>query len=193
MRFTITVMLLTAGLFSACKDDNKQSARLAATVAPAPPPAPKTDLSQVQTDELVHMLTAYYSLKDALVATDGPKADEAASRVLSAAEGFGNEVGNAPQATEIQPQIKKIMAGCDSILAAKGNAIEQKRQYFSGVSERVFNVLKAANLKNGGVYQQYCPMAFDNKGAYWLSAEAEIKNPYYGNKMLECGEVRDSL
>jgi hypothetical protein len=36
-------------------------------------------------------------------------------------------------------------------------------------------------------------MAFDDKGAYWLSAESEIKNPYFGKKMLECGEVTDSL
>jgi hypothetical protein len=36
-------------------------------------------------------------------------------------------------------------------------------------------------------------MAFDNKGAHWLSNNPEIKNPYFGKKMLECGEVTDTL
>jgi len=36
-------------------------------------------------------------------------------------------------------------------------------------------------------------MAFDNKGAYWLSNEAAIRNPYFGDEMLECGKVEDSV
>ena len=36
-------------------------------------------------------------------------------------------------------------------------------------------------------------MAFDNKGAYWLSEEKEIRNPYFGSKMLTCGETADSV
>jgi Cu(I)/Ag(I) efflux system membrane fusion protein len=39
------------------------------------------------------------------------------------------------------------------------------------------------------VYKEYCPMAFDNKGAYWLSESEEIRNPYFGKSMLTCGEV----
>ena len=43
------------------------------------------------------------------------------------------------------------------------------------------------------VYYQYCPMAFNNKGAYWLSNQSVIRNPYFGNEMLECGKVEDSV
>jgi Cu(I)/Ag(I) efflux system membrane fusion protein len=57
----------------------------------------------------------------------------------------------------------------------------------------MYMLVKEAKLANAGVYHQYCPMAFNDKGAYWLSNEAEIKNPYFGKKMLECGEVKDSL
>ncbi len=194
MRHSALLFLVTASLFGACNDGGKPaSSKTTSAAKPVVKTEPKTDLNKPQTNELLHLLTAYYSLKDAFVATDGTKADEAASRVLSAAEGFNNEVGGVPQATEIQPQVKKIMSGCDSIISLKGGDVEAKRKYFSGISDATFKVLKVANLKNGGVYQQYCPMAFDNKGAYWLSAEEEIKNPYFGNKMLECGEVRDSL
>ncbi len=40
------------------------------------------------------------------------------------------------------------------------------------------------------LYEQFCPMAFNNRGATWLAAGTEINNPYYGSMMLRCGEVR---
>jgi hypothetical protein len=32
-------------------------------------------------------------------------------------------------------------------------------------------------------------MAFNNKGAYWISSSKDILNPYFGDKMLKCGRV----
>jgi Cu(I)/Ag(I) efflux system membrane fusion protein len=43
------------------------------------------------------------------------------------------------------------------------------------------------------VYRQYCPMAFDGDGAYWISDEEEIRNPYLPENMLRCGEVVERL
>jgi len=35
---------------------------------------------------------------------------------------------------------------------------------------------------------------FNNgKGANWLSKEPAIQNPYYGNKMLTCGSVTETI
>ncbi|MCI5144851.1 MAG: DUF3347 domain-containing protein, partial [Candidatus Electrothrix sp. AR3] len=39
----------------------------------------------------------------------------------------------------------------------------------------------------------FCPMAFGNAGATWLSPSEEINNPYFGQMMLRCGEVRQQL
>ena len=43
------------------------------------------------------------------------------------------------------------------------------------------------------LYRQYCPMAFDNKGAHWLSETEAIRNPYFGEKMLSCGQTKETL
>ena len=40
------------------------------------------------------------------------------------------------------------------------------------------------------LYEAYCPMAFGNKGAAWLQSGEKIANPYFGHKMLRCGEIR---
>lgn len=39
------------------------------------------------------------------------------------------------------------------------------------------------------LYQMHCPMVGAN-GADWLQASREIRNPYFGARMLRCGEIR---
>lgn len=194
MRVLSLGLLLAAGFFAACNNQtNSSAAQTDSAAAPAPKPAPESALGPQQTNDLMQMLASYYDLKNALVASDTAKADEAASHLSAAAEEFRNNAASLPQYTAMQPKVELIMKSSDSILSQKGEDIEMQRAHFDGISDAMFAVLQDAKLRNGGVYRQHCPMAFDDKGAYWLSAESEIKNPYYGKKMLECGEVTDSL
>jgi Cu(I)/Ag(I) efflux system membrane fusion protein len=57
----------------------------------------------------------------------------------------------------------------------------------------MFDLLRTIRYNGSKVYQQYCPMAFNNAGAAWLSNSTEIVNPYFGEKMLHCGDLRDSV
>ncbi|MBL4862038.1 MAG: DUF3347 domain-containing protein, partial [Crocinitomicaceae bacterium] len=43
------------------------------------------------------------------------------------------------------------------------------------------------------LYQDFCAMYNDGKGAAWLSETKEIKNPYYGNEMLGCGTIQKEI
>jgi hypothetical protein len=76
------------------------------------------------------------------------------------------------------------------IVTIIGNStdIKVQRTYFSPLSDHVFELTKAFG-SDIPVYQVHCPMAFDNKGASWLSSQTAIRNPYFGDEMLECGEV----
>lgn len=196
MRLLPFSLLIAASIFAACNNGEKKAdtnTTAATTAPPAAPKEPQSDLTKDQTTTMMNMVADYYALKDALVATDGTKANEAATRLKSVAEGFGKDMGNQPQYTEMQPKLKTITTGSDAIVKTDAGAVEEKRKHFSEISDALFSILKKANLRHAGVYQEFCPMAFNDKGAYWLSAESEIKNPYYGKKMLECGEVKDSL
>ena len=53
--------------------------------------------------------------------------------------------------------------------------------------------MKNINSPTKLLYIQICPMANNNKGAIWLSREEEIKNPYFGDLMLSCGEIQDII
>jgi Cu(I)/Ag(I) efflux system membrane fusion protein len=39
----------------------------------------------------------------------------------------------------------------------------------------------------------FCPMAFDSKGAEWIQEDGALRNPYYGQAMLRCGEFRATV
>src|SRR5690606_31307686 len=71
----------------------------------------------------------------------------------------------------------------------KSKDIQDQRTHFKILSDNM--IAFAANLENPDrkLYVQRCPMANENKGAEWLSFEEEIRNPYFGEAMLTCGEV----
>lgn len=75
---------------------------------------------------------------------------------------------------------------------ASSEDIKVQRQNFEALSSGVEAMLKGS-LKSGTLYKQYCPMAFNNKGAYWISSSKDILNPYFGDKMLKCGRVDAEL
>ena len=56
-----------------------------------------------------------------------------------------------------------------------------------------YESIKMFGLENTTAYFQYCPMANNDKGAYWLSSKKDILNPYFGDAMLTCGETKETI
>ncbi|MEB3345293.1 DUF3347 domain-containing protein [Aquimarina gracilis] len=71
--------------------------------------------------------------------------------------------------------------------------LQKQRDFFVTITDEIDNIVSNANIISGEVYKQYCPMAFDGSGGYWLSDSEEIRNPYFGNKMLKCGNVKETI
>ncbi|MCF8308842.1 MAG: DUF3347 domain-containing protein [Bacteroidales bacterium] len=71
--------------------------------------------------------------------------------------------------------------------------MENKRSYFAHLSEIMYCTIKSFGLKKQDLYVAYCPMAFDNIGAYWISESKTIRNPYLATKMPNCGEIKEVL
>lgn len=71
--------------------------------------------------------------------------------------------------------------------------LENKRSYFSHISEIMYCTIKSFGLKEGNLYTAFCPMAFEKKGAYWITDNKQIQNPYFGDKMPKCGEIKEEL
>jgi hypothetical protein len=122
------------------------------------------------------IVDGYLKLKDALVASNAEEAKEYAVATM--------EVVDAVAMPDIQQSIKEIAGTTD---------IEEQRKAFESFSVNLYKNLKAADEVEQTLYKQYCPMAFDDQGAFWLSAQEEIRNPYFGDRMLKCGSVEETL
>ena len=42
-------------------------------------------------------------------------------------------------------------------------------------------------------YYQFCPKAKNAKGAYWLGETKDIGNPYFGESMRTCDEIKETM
>lgn len=70
--------------------------------------------------------------------------------------------------------------------------IKEQRTHFKHLSSHFINAVQVFGIAQT-VYKQFCPMAENDTGGYWLSTEEEIRNPYFGDMMLKCGEVKDTI
>lgn len=112
-------------------------------------------------------------------------ADEAKQLVLLLDHFSGNVAGDAQSGVYSRHSIS-LRQNVSTI--ANSNDLEQQRVAFEPLSGNVFELLKFYG-SDAPVYQAHCPMAFNDKGASWLSDKAVVQNPYYGDDMLECGEI----
>ena len=127
-------------------------------------------------DQIAGAYGHYTHVKTALVNTNAQEAQSGGKLLVDALNGVENN-------TEALQAAQTIANSTD---------INEQRTAFSDLSAAMEDLLNGA-IASGEVYKQYCPMAFDGKGGYWLSSSQEIRNPYYGDKMLKCGSVRDTI
>jgi len=130
-------------------------------------------------DQSGAVLNAYLKIKDALVKTDAESAGEAAKKLVAV-------LGDSKDVLLV-----KIAKSAGEI--SQTNNVKDQRESFNDLSENVYQLMKGSGDLRIPVYRQYCPMAFNNTGAYWLAAEKEINNPYFGSMMLHCGSVKEEL
>ena len=96
-------------------------------------------------------------------------------------------------AAKLSANDKKALATAKTKATAisKTNDVDTQRAAFEGLSTSMIALAKAT--KPAKAYVQFCPMAAEGKGASWLSDKREVRNPYYGDKMLKCGSVKEEI
>lgn len=69
------------------------------------------------------------------------------------------------------------------------NELSPFRQQFALLSEALLETLTTFGVERE-LFVQFCPMARGGEGAYWVSSQKKISNPYMGPKMPGCGETK---
>lgn len=147
------------------------------------PIAFKTQLGQL-TEE-------YIILKDAFVQTDPSAAVAAAMGFSTALEQVDKTLLTGDAQVYWVKNWKNLQKHSEKI--AKIGDVEKQRKQFQGVTKLLIPSLQAYGVEGTTIYIQHCPMAFNNRGADWLSTEEQIRNPYFGDKMMKCGSVTGKI
>lgn len=161
--------MLLLSIFWSCKN-NKQKMTNEPDKVQAEQKIKETTVASFSSGLAMELFQNYQQLRLALIATD---ADEVHTLAAKMEKGL----------TDDQQELKAIALA----MATEGDVEKQRVLFskFTAKTEPLFTDL----LTEGKLYKQFCPMAFEGQGGYWISDREEIRNPYFGDKMLTCGKV----
>ena len=133
----------------------------------------------------------YILLKDAFAKDDANSAQKTAKELVNSMAKIDMKLLTDNDAHNHWMLIsKEINASATSI--SKTSDILVQRNHFKHLSAHLIKAVKLFGVDQK-VYEEFCPMADDSKGAYWLSLSKEIKNPYFGKAMIDCGEIKSTI
>lgn len=185
-------VLAISFLFASCGNNTmqKNSEGITTPVSEAALPVNKPAVPNADSSltlQIQDILKTYLDLQVALAADKKADAASAATRLQEKA--VSNKYAALSPEMQLQYETHVVAIRENAAAIGSGGDIERQRAAFAPLSEHVIAMLKVFG-SGMTVYHTYCPMAFDNKGASWLSDKMAIRNPYFGDKMLECGEVQ---
>lgn len=144
--------------------------------------------TDTQNSDAKQVVADYMTLKDALVATNKEEAAKAGKKLESTLKAFNDSRYTAAQQKELKDIIEDAIEHAEHIGKSE---MDHQREHFKILSKDITDLVAITGTDNT-LYQQFCPMYADGGGA-WLSMEKEIKNPYFGSKMMNCGKVQKEI
>lgn len=141
-------------------------------------------------NQLKAVFDDYFSLKDALVKSDGNTASTKAKDLSKAISSVKMEALSPEEHTAFMQVMKDLSFDAEHIAETKD--VGHQRDHFTSLSDNIYKLIKVSKQEKP-VYYQHCPMFNEGKGANWLSKDNAIKNPYYGSQMLSCGKTTEII
>ncbi len=142
-------------------------------------------------EQLSSLAKSYLKLKDALVKTDSADAVSVAEAFVRQLEKVDMNLLKGDAHVYWMKQFDALRTHSGQI-ASRLN-MEKKREQFMFLSVSLIQTIQALGIVGDTLYIQHCPMALDWEGADWLSDREVIRNPYFGDQMLNCGSVTGKI
>ena len=133
----------------------------------------------------------YIKLKDALLKDDSKKVIIKSKRLLGNLSKVDMKLLKDKEAHGHWMSLEKEIKASATSISSTSN-IESQRNHFKHLSSHLISTIQTFGI-NEKVFVEFCPMVDDNNGAYWLSREEKVINPYFGGAMLTCGEVKQVI
>ncbi|WP_370214366.1 efflux RND transporter periplasmic adaptor subunit [Mesoflavibacter profundi] len=151
----------------------------------------RLEVSEKFQQQLNSVYNAYINLKDALVKEDSISTSANATTLLNKLNKVDMKLLSDNKAHNHWMSLEgEIKSSATSI--SETSDIKSQRDHFKHLSSHLINAVQLFGI-NEKVYVEFCPMVDNNNGAYWLSKEEKVINPYFGEAMLTCGEVKQVI
>ena len=193
MKAFILSSVIIATVLTACGNNDTSSAETTQSTKDTTANA-NTEINNTvtaQTASVDEVVTTYIKLKNALADDNGNQAANAGKQMSEAMIKLDVASFNADQ-KKMYDEVKEDIKEHAEHISTNGSKIEHQREHFDILSKDMYDLVKAFKPSQT-LYVAHCPMYNDNKGANWLSEVKEIKNPYLGKKMPDCGEVKEEI
>lgn len=154
------------------------------------PETKSIEVSEEFRNQITAVADAYFQVKNGLVKDNFPDAQKS----LALIDQSLSKVNMSLVKDQAHDKWMEILKGIKDTRSKMGSAkeIEEARKHFSMLSFHILEMTETFGINKEVVYKDYCPMAFGDQGAYWLSEQKDITNPYFGAAMLNCGEVKQT-
>ena len=152
---------------------------------------PEADASEDFLTEVDGLLETYYEMQDALADDELDRAKASSDRLSALIEKMSDTPlppASAAVWDDLGARIQKAAALLRSI-----EEMAPFRKQFQDITLLFDELLRRFGTQHLPAYIHFCPMAFDDTGAFWLQPNKDLLNPYFGSEMLQCGEVQGLL
>lgn len=173
----------------------------AANHYPKPEPLTVSKHSEAFNVSVENMLSSYYDMTEGFVNWDTTAINTAGYRLRQALDSLLMD--------ELQKDSVIYQTALDPYNNAKVEligilsdpSIAEKKGSLNILSDNLRSLLVIIKYDRAKIYWQECPMAFgEDKPGNWLSKTEAVRNPYlglkdpvYGDKMLNCGGPKDTI
>ena len=147
------------------------------------------EASNVKNSATAGIIDAYIDIKNGLANDNKSDAATGGKALLAAFSEFDMTKLSGEQHKEYMEIMEDAKEQAEHIIKSP---IDHQREHFEVLSTDV-NDLIALLGTDKTLYQDFCPMVNDGKGAIWISEIKEIKNPFMGSKMPKCGEIKKQI
>lgn len=178
---------------TACNGNTeKKAASTEQTSAPVTETIPSDNSTEnPEQGNFSELFSHYQHLTFALSSDNDKEAANASKGMLEALSKIKSDGFSAEDKATYKDIASDIKEHAEHIADNIGN-IAHQREHLVILSKDFYDIAKTFTTEKP-LYKVFCPMYNDNKGAYWLSDSKEIKNPYYGEEMITCGEIQEEI
>ncbi len=152
---------------------------------------PQFQVDKTFQEHLARTFGGYLKMKDAFVNSDAQAVKAEAKNLKATLKAVDTKMLSGAALNDWANYSNNLDMSLAEITGS--DDIEAQRASFSALSENFYRSIRAYGLGGPTAYYEFCPMAFNDQGAYWLSDSRQIRNPYFGDKMLTCGRVTEEL